>query len=290
MGTIHFMKKESIGMNVKSITLNNNIKMPELGYGVFRVDDGPKLARAVQSAIKMGYRSIDTAAIYGNEESVGKGINEAIEAGLVTREELFVTSKVWNDGLSYDETIAAYEESLRKMGLDYLDLYLIHWPGKDKYMESWKALESLYKDGRIKAIGVSNFQVHHLEHLLEGAEITPVINQIEFHPKLIQTEVRDFCRKHNIQVEAWSPLMNAELLSNETIKGIAQSHGKSPAQVILRWDLQHGVITIPKSMTESRIQENISIYDFELTSEQMEQLDALNEDFRSGPDPDEFDF
>jgi len=176
------------------------------------------------------------------------------------------------------------------MGLDYLDLYLIHWPGKEKYMESWKALESLYKNGRIKAIGVSNFQVHHLEHLLEGAEITPVINQIEFHPKLIQTEVRDYCRKHNIQVEAWSPLMNAELLNNETIKGIARSYGKSPAQVILRWDLQHGVITIPKSMTESRIQENISIYDFELTSEQMNQLDALNEDFRSGPDPDEFDF
>lgn len=277
-------------MSIKSITLNNNIKMPELGYGVFRVDDGLELTRAVQTAIKMGYRSIDTAAIYGNEQSVGKGINKAIEAEIVTRGELFVTSKVWNNGLSFDETIAAYEESLEKMGLDYLDLYLIHWPGKDKYMESWKALESLYKDGRIKAIGVSNFQVHHLEHLLEGAEITPVINQIEFHPKLIQTGVRDFCRKHNIQVEAWSPLMNAELLSNEIIKGIAQSHGKSTAQVILRWDLQHGVITIPKSMTESRIQENISIYDFELTSEQMDQLDALNEDFRSGPDPDEFDF
>ncbi|WP_201712726.1 aldo/keto reductase [Rossellomorea arthrocnemi] len=277
-------------MTIKSITLNNDINMPEVGYGVFRVENGPGLEKAVQTAIKIGYRSIDTAAIYENEASVGKGIRMAIEAGLVTREELFVTSKVWNNDLSYDETIAAYEESLEKMGLDYLDLYLIHWPGKNKYMESWKALEALYKEGRVKSIGVSNFQVHHLERLLEEAEVTPVINQIEFHPKLIQSEVRAFCQQHNIQVEAWSPLMNAELLNNETVKGIAEAHNKSAAQVILRWDLQHEVITIPKSMTESRIKENIQLYDFELTEEQMNQLDVLNENHRSGPDPDEFDF
>ncbi|MEG9298228.1 aldo/keto reductase [Mangrovibacillus sp. Mu-81] len=277
-------------MSVPSLTLNNGIDMPQLGYGVFRVEEGTELEKAVETAIRMGYRSIDTAAIYGNEKSVGNGVRNAIDAGLVTREELFITSKVWNDGLSYDETIAAYEESLEKMGLDYLDLYLIHWPGKDKYMESWKALQALYKDGRIKSIGVSNFEVHHLETLLNEAEIKPVVNQIEFHPKLTQKEVRTFCEEHNIRVEAWSPLMNAELLKNDTVQEMAKSVGKSAAQIILRWDLQHGIITIPKSMTESRMKENISLFDFELSEEQMKQLDELNENKRSGPDPDEFDF
>ncbi|MGD6817203.1 aldo/keto reductase [Metabacillus sp. 113a] len=277
-------------MNIQSLTLNNGIQMPELGYGVFRVEEGPELAKAVKAAIQMGYRSIDTASIYGNEKSVGDGIRQAIEEGLVSREELFVTSKVWNDGLSFDETVAAYEESLVKMGLDYLDLYLIHWPGKDKYQESWKALEALYKESRVKAIGVSNFQVHHLQSLLKDAEVKPVINQIEFHPKLTQKEVREYCLEQNIQVEAWSPLMNGDLLKNETIQGIAKAHNKSAAQVVLRWDLQHGVITIPKSMNETRMRENISLYDFTLTGEQMDQLDALNENTRSGPDPDEFDF
>jgi methylglyoxal/glyoxal reductase len=284
------MNKEELMMSVPSLTLNNGIDMPQLGYGVFRVEEGTELEKAVETAIRMGYRSIDTAAIYGNEKSVGNGVRNAIDAGLVTREELFITSKVWNDGLSYDETIAAYEESLEKMGLDYLDLYLIHWPGKDKYMESWKALQALYKDGRIKSIGVSNFEVHHLETLLNEAEIKPVVNQIEFHPKLTQKEVRTFCEEHNIRVEAWSPLMNAELLKNDTVQEMAKSVGKSAAQVILRWDLQHGIITIPKSMTESRMKENISLFDFELSEEQMKQLDELNENKRSGPDPDEFDF
>ncbi|AZB41774.1 aldo/keto reductase [Bacillus sp. FJAT-42376] len=277
-------------MSINYIDLNNGTKMPELGYGVFRVEEGAELEKAIVAAIKMGYRSIDTAAIYGNEASVGSGIRKAIEEGLVTREELFVTSKVWNDGLSYEETIAAYEESLSKMGLDYLDLYLIHWPGQDKYQEAWKALETLYKEKRVKAIGVSNFQVHHLENLLETAEVTPVINQIEFHPKLTQTEVRAYCQKHNIQVEAWSPLMNGDLLQNETIQEIAKAHQKTAAQVVLRYDLQHGVITIPKSMNEERMQQNLDLFDFELTKEQMDQLDAMNENLRSGPHPDEFDF
>jgi methylglyoxal/glyoxal reductase len=284
------MNKEELMMSVPSLTLNNGIDMPQLGYGVFRVEEGTELEKAVETAIRMGYRSIDTAAIYGNEKSVGNGVRNAIDAGLVTREELFITSKVWNDGLSYDKTIAAYEESLEKMGLDYLDLYLIHWPGKDKYMESWKALQALYKDGRIKSIGVSNFEVHHLETLLNEAEIKPVVNQIEFHPKLTQKEVRTFCEEHNIRVEAWSPLMNAELLKNDMVQEMAKSVGKSAAQVILRWDLQHGIITIPKSMTESRMKENISLFDFELSEEQMKQIDELNENKRSGPDPDEFDF
>ncbi|GLI86522.1 putative oxidoreductase YtbE [Rossellomorea marisflavi] len=277
-------------MGAKSITLNNGVQMPEIGYGVFRVEEGKDLEKAVETAIRIGYRSIDTAAIYQNEKSVGKGVQNAIDAGLVTREELFITSKVWNDGLSYDETIQAYNDTLERLGLEYLDLYLIHWPGQNKYMEPWKALEALYKEGRIKSIGVSNFQVSHLEHLLETAEVKPVINQIEFHPKLVQEDVRAFCEKHDIQVEAWSPLMNAELLNHETVNEIADSLGKSAAQVILRWDLQHGVVTIPKSMTESRIKENIDIYDFELTEEQVKTLDALDEHKRIGPDPDQFDF
>ncbi|WP_226659060.1 aldo/keto reductase [Pseudalkalibacillus hwajinpoensis] len=277
-------------MTVQTKTLNNNIEMPELGYGVFRVEQGQELVEAVKTAIKKGYRSIDTAAIYGNEESVGQGVNEAIKEGLVTREELFITSKVWNDGLSYDETIEAYETSLSKLGLEYLDLYLIHWPGDNKYQEPWKALETLYKEKRVRSIGVSNFQVNHLEDLRKNFEITPVINQIEFHPRLTQEEVRTYCEEHNIQVEAWSPLMAGELLNNETIAGIAEKHNKSVAQVILRWDLQHNVITIPKSMNEKRIEANIDLFDFELTSEEMKQLDALNDNARSGPHPDEFDF
>ncbi|KUP03927.1 glyoxal reductase [Bacillus coahuilensis p1.1.43] len=275
---------------VQALTLNNGIEMPEIGYGVFRVEEGSALEDAIVTAIKLGYRSIDTAAIYGNEASVGNGIKKAIEQGLVTREELYVTSKVWNDGLTFDETIAAYEESLEKMGLEYLDLYLIHWPGDNKYLEPWRALESLYKEKRVKSIGVSNFQVHHLEDLRENAEITPVVNQIELHPKLIQEEVRAYCQEHNILVEAWSPLMNAELLSDETVGKIASTHGKSAAQVILRWDLQQGIITIPKSMTPSRMEENISIYDFTLSEEELAQLNALHEGRRIGPNPDEFDF
>ncbi|MDQ0482126.1 aldo/keto reductase [Guptibacillus hwajinpoensis] len=277
-------------MTFQTKTLNNNIEMPELGYGVFRVDEGPELVGAVKTAIKKGYRSIDTAAIYGNEESVGQGVKEAIEEGLVTRDELFITSKVWNAGLSYDETIQAYETSLSKLGLEYLDLYLIHWPGDNKYQEPWKALETLYKEKRVRSIGVSNFHVKHLEDLRNNFEVTPVINQIEFHPRLTQEEVRTYCEQHNIQVEAWSPLMAGDLLDNETISSIAEKHNKSVAQVILRWDLQHNVITIPKSMNEKRIEANIDLFDFELTSEEMKQLDALNDNARSGPNPDEFDF
>lgn len=279
-----------MSIKIDALELNNGTKMPELGYGVFRVEEGAELEKAVVSAIKMGYRSIDTAAIYGNEKSVGNGIRQAIKEGFAAREDLFITSKVWNDGLTYEETIQAYEESLEKMGLDYLDLYLIHWPGKNQYMEPWKALETLYKEKRVKAIGVSNFQISHLEHLLENAEIVPAVNQVEFHPKLTQTELREFCRKQGIQVEAWSPLMNGDLLKNDTIQKMADFHSKTPAQIVLRWDLQHGVITIPKSMNEARMLENIGIYDFKLSEEQMDELDALNENLRSGPDPDEFNF
>ncbi|ELK41293.1 aldo/keto reductase [Brevibacillus agri] len=271
-------------------TLYNGVKMPWLGLGVFKVEEGPELEHAVQFAVKHGYRSIDTAAIYGNEEGVGRGIRAGVEAAGIAREDVFVTSKVWNSELGYESTLAAFETSLNKLGLDYLDLYLIHWPVEGKFKEAWRALETLYKAGRVKAIGVSNFHIHHLEELLKDAEIKPMVNQVEFHPRLSQTELRAYCQEQGIQFEAWSPLMQGQLLDNPVLKGIAEKHGKSIAQIILRWDLQHGVVTIPKSTKEHRIVENASLFDFELTKEEMELIDGLNENHRVGPDPDNFDF
>ncbi|MFB1099957.1 aldo/keto reductase [Terribacillus sp. JSM ZJ617] len=275
---------------MKSVKLNNGNSMPMLGYGVFRVEDGEELAEKVYFAIEQGYRSIDTAAIYGNEASVGQGINRAIQAGLVKREDLFVTSKVWNAGLTLEQTKAAYGESLEKMQLDYLDLYLIHWPGKDKFLEPYQALEELYEEEKVKAIGVSNFQVHHLEELLKTASVVPAINQIEFHPRLIQAKLRAYAKGNGIHLEAWSPLMNGELLEQPLLQELSSKYGKSPAQIVLRWDIQHGVITIPKSMTDKRIIENKEVFDFEIQPEDMERLDQLDDGTRSGPHPDEFDF
>ncbi|NGP59078.1 aldo/keto reductase [Paenibacillus thiaminolyticus] len=277
--------------NVQSRTrLNNGIDMPWMGLGVFKVEEGSELVEAVKAAVKHGYRSIDTAAVYANETSVGQGIREALAENGLNREDLFITSKVWNADLGYESTLAAFETSLKKLGLDYLDLYLIHWPVAGKYKDAWRALEKLYKDGRVKSIGVSNFQVHHLEDLMKDAEIIPVVNQVEFHPLLNQKELRDFTKKHGIQLEAWSPLMQGELLNHPLLKEIADKYGKSIAQVILRWDLQHGVVTIPKSTKEHRIVENASLFDFELSPEDMDRIDGLNENRRIGPDPDNFDF
>ena len=271
-------------------TLKNGVQMPNVGLGVFKVEEGSELIEAIKSAVTNGYRSIDTASVYGNETSVGQGIREALSANNLTREDLFVTSKVWNADLGYAATLDAYGTSLDKLGLHYLDLYLIHWPVAGKYKEAWRALETLYKEGRVKAIGVSNFQIHHLEDLIKDAEIKPMVNQVEFHPMLTQKDLLSFTREQGIQLEAWSPLMQGQLLDNEVLKAIGGKHGKSVAQVILRWDLQHGVITIPKSTKEHRIIENASIFDFELTLEEMEQIDALNQNHRVGPDPDHFDF
>ncbi|RJS60919.1 aldo/keto reductase [Bacillus sp. PK3_68] len=271
-------------------TLHNGVKMPWLGIGVFKVEEGPELVNAVKLAIKHGYRSIDTAAIYENEEGVGQAIREGIKEANISREELFVTSKVWNSDLGYESTIAAYETSLKKLGLEYLDLYLIHWPVEGKYKEAWRALETLYKEGRVKAIGVSNFQIHHLEDLMSDAEIKPMINQVEYHPRLSQKEVQAFCQEQGIQLEAWSPLMQGQLLDNPVLQEIANKHNKSIAQVILRWDLQNGVVTIPKSTKEHRIVENSTVFDFELTKEEMERINDLNQNHRVGPDPDNFDF
>ncbi|MBT2688756.1 aldo/keto reductase [Bacillus sp. ISL-47] len=267
-------------------TLHNGVKMPWFGLGVFKVQDGDEVVQSVKAALKAGYKSIDTAAVYQNEEGVGQAIKEAG----VPREELFITTKVWNSDQGYESAIQAFETSLKKLGLDYIDLYLIHWPVKGKYKETWKALETLYKEKKVRTIGVSNFHIHHLEDLLQDAEIKPMVNQVELHPLLNQSELREFCRKQEIQIEAWSPLAQGELLDNTVLKEIAEKYSKSAAQVILRWDLQNEIVTIPKSVKEHRIIENADIFDFELTEEDMNKINSLNENRRVGPDPDNFNF
>lgn len=271
-------------------TLHNGVKMPWFGLGVFKVSEGAEVIDAVRTAIANGYRSIDTAAAYGNEEGVGQGIREGLKEAGISREELFITSKVWNSDLGYDSTLAAYETSLKNLGLDYLDLYLIHWPVEGKYEEAWRALETVYKENRVRAIGVSNFHIHHLEYLMKKAEIVPMVDQVEYHPCLTQTKLHEFCKTHDIQLEAWSPLMQGELLDHPVLMEIAAKTEKTVAQVILRWDLQNGVVTIPKSIKEPRIIQNSQVFDFELTTEDMERISALNENRRVGPDPDNFDF
>lgn len=266
--------------------LNNDVKMPWLGFGVFKVKEGQEVEKSVLTAIQAGYRSIDTAAIYGNEEGVGR----AIKACGVPREDLFITTKVWNADQGYETTLQAFETSRKKLGLDYLDLYLIHWPVKGKYKETWRALEELYRSGKVRAIGVSNFQIHHLEDLLNEANVVPAVNQVELHPLLSQQELRSYCKSHRIQVEAWGPLMQANNLDHPVLKELADKHGKSPAQVILRWHLQNGVVAIPKSVHEDRIRENADIFDFQLSTEDMAQIDAMNENRRFGGDPDNFNF
>ncbi|MCO0597310.1 aldo/keto reductase [Peribacillus butanolivorans] len=270
----------------ETITLHNGVKMPQLGFGVFKVKNGSETVESVKKAIEVGYRSIDTAAVYENEEGVGQAIRESG----ISREELFITSKVWNTDQGYETTLQAFDDSLKRLGLEYLDLYLIHWPGKDKYLETWKALEKLYNEGKVKSIGVSNFHVHHLEKLLANSEIKPVVNQIELHPLLTQVEIRDYCDKHDIKVEAWSPLGRGSLIEEPTINHIAKKHGKSSAQVLIRWHLQHEIVVIPKSITPSRIEENAQVFDFSLSLNEMNQIDALNKNERFGSNPDEILF
>ncbi|WP_142830443.1 aldo/keto reductase [Planococcus soli] len=268
-------------------TLHNGVKMPWLGLGVFKVEDGAEVEQSIKSALEVGYRSIDTAAIYGNEEGVGKALAETH----VPREELFITTKVWNANHGYEATLAAFDESMEKLGLDYLDLYLIHWPlpSKGKFAETWKALEKLYKDGRVRAIGVSNFKVTHLEEIIEDCEVVPMVNQVEYHPRFNQRELHDFCKKHGIQLEAWSPLMQGELLNEPALMEIAKEYNKSTAQIIIRWDIQTGIVTIPKSVKPHRIAENAGVFDFEISQENMDKINALNKDQRMFADPDEFD-
>lgn len=269
-----------------TVTLHNGVKMPYFGIGTFKVPDGEVVINQVKTALEVGYRHIDTAALYENEEGVGIAIKESG----IPREEIFVTTKVWNTDQGYDSTLRAFEKSLKKLDLDYVDLYLIHWAveGREKYLETWRALETLYKEGRVRAIGVSNFQIHHLEDVMAHGEIKPMVNQVELHPLLSQPELREFCKKNDIKVTAWGPLGQGRLLDHPVLKEIGEKYGKTVAQVILRWHLQNDVIVIPKSTRLERIKENADIFDFELSAEDMAKIDALNENRRFGRDPDTF--
>ena len=278
----------TVAAGLKATTkLNNGTQMPWFGLGVFQVPDDADAARAVRTALDLGYRHIDTAALYHNEQGVG----EAVRNSSIPRSEIFVTTKVWNDDIRADRIEAAFEDSMRKLGLDYLDLYLLHWPIKGKHQSAWRVMEKLARSDRIKAIGVSNYMIPHLDELLPGAEIVPAVNQIEFHPYLQSKPLRDYCRARDIRLTAWSPLMQAgPLLQDPVLAGLATKHHKSVAQIVLRWDVQAGVITIPKSVHAARIAENAAIFDFELSPAEMTAIDALDRNQRNGADPFNFNF
>ncbi|MRI01036.1 aldo/keto reductase [Kriegella sp. EG-1] len=269
-----------------SFELYNGVKMPYLGLGTYKSENNTEVVNAVQSALDFGYRHIDTASAYKNEEGVGKGIKKSF----VAREDVFVVSKVWNADQGYESTLKAFEATLEQLDLDYLDLYLIHWPVKGKYKETWRALEKLYHDKRIRAIGVSNFLKHHLVDLMESSEIIPMVNQMEFHPYLTSQELVDYCVSKEIQFEAWSPFMQGKLFQLDICKELSEKYKKSAAQIILRWNLQKGIVTIPKSSKSERIISNADVFDFELSADEVFQLDSLNRDERIGPDPDNFNF
>lgn len=265
-----------------TVKLHNGVGMPYLGLGVMNTEG---LVDVVGRAVDSGYRLFDTATIYANEPEVGEGVR----ASGVPREDLFVTSKVWNTHQGYDSTLAAFERSLERLRFEYLDLYLVHWPVADMYKDTWRALERLYTDGRVRAIGVSNFLRSHLDDLLTGASIVPMVNQLEFHPRLVQQSLVDFCLENQIVYQAWSPLMGGRLDEVEPIRALANRHQKSVAQVVLRWNLQKGVATIPKTARKGRIIENADIFDFELSSDEVAAIDDLDEGRRVGPDPNDFD-
>ncbi|MEN1961851.1 aldo/keto reductase [Staphylococcus hominis] len=273
------------------IEFYNGNQMPMLGLGTFRVENDDTCKEAVKHAIESGYRSIDTAKVYGNEEQVGQGIKEGLESTGLNREDIFVTSKLFFEDFGRKNVAQAYETSIQKLGLDYLDLYLVHWPGTNEaiMIDTWKGMEDLYKDNKVKNIGVSNFNPDHFEALLAQVSIKPVINQVEFHPYFTQEKLRKYLEAQNIYMESWSPFMNAQILNDETLNEIGKEVNKSAAQVIIKWNMQHNVVIIPKSVTSSRIEENIDVFDFELSAEQMKRIDDLNKDQRIGPDPDTFE-
>ena len=280
--------------NMEYVKLNNGLEMPMLGFGSFRVEDGRDAVDAVKAALAAGYRSIDTAAVYGNEKSIGIAIKESG----VPREEIFLTTKLWNEVQRTGNAEEAFEQSLKDLGTDYVDLYLIHWPVKEKYVESWLTLEKIYKSGRAKAIGVSNFKEHHLEDIRKVWSVVPAVNQVELHPFLTQKPLLEYCKNLNIAPQSWGPLggtlgrygVRESLLENDVIKSIGAKYGKTAAQVILRWNIDSGIVAIPKSTTPGRIKENIDIFDFSLTKDEIEAIDSLNKDQRVGSDPDTFDF
>ncbi|MDY0983842.1 aldo/keto reductase [Microbacterium sp. CFBP9023] len=267
---------------VPTLTLNNGIEMRQLGYGVFQVPDAETTA-AVAAALDAGYRSIDTAAIYGNEAGVGRAI---AESG-IPRDELFVTSKAWISDHGYDAALRAYDASLERLGLDHLDLYLIHWPAPAlaTYPETWRALESLYADGRVRAIGVSNFEPEHLARIASEGRVVPAVNQVELHPALQNRAVAEANAQRGILTEAWSPLAQGAVLSDRSVVEIAERHERTPAQIVLRWHLQQGRIVIPKSVTPARIAENLDVFGFELADDELAAVDRLERDGRTGPHP-----
>ena len=269
-----------------TVILNNGVEIPYLGLGVFKVKDGNEVINSIKYALDAGYRHVDTAALYANEEGVGKAIKEHS----VHRDDIFVTSKVWNSDQGYESTLKAFDLSLQKLGFEYLDLYLIHWPVAGKFKDTWRALEKLYRDGRVRAIGISNFLQHHIEDLMNSIEILPMINQMEFHPRLVQQDLIDFCQRNKIQFEAWSPFRMGEIFKVKELDEIAQRYNKSVAQLVVRWDLQKGVVTIPKSIKKGRIISNADVFDFEISNEDMALIDALDRHERIGADPDNFSF
>jgi 2,5-diketo-D-gluconate reductase A len=268
-----------------TVRLNTGAGMPQLGFGVFKIPNS-QTAEVVRTALEIGYRSIDTAAMYGNEEGVG----EAIRDSGLPRPDVFVTSKLWNDAHGKEDALRAFEDSRRRLGLDYIDLYLIHWPRprQDLYVETWQALETLYREGVARAIGVSNFHIPHLRRLLDESGVVPAVNQVELHPYLVQTELRRFHAEHGIQTEAWSPLARGrDLLTDPVITGLAEKYGKTPAQIVIRWHLQIGNVVIPKSVTRERIAENLDVFDFELADDDVDGITELDRGMRTGPNPDE---
>lgn len=264
-------------------TLHNGVEMPRFGLGVYKMTDKEAAVEAMITAIGAGYGAIDTATVYDNEAEVG----EAVRNSGVKREELFITSKVWNTDQGYDETLRAFESSLKRLGFDYLDLYLTHWAIEGKYVDTYRAIQRLYDEKLVRSIGVSNHQQHHLEKLLATANTKPMVNQIELHPQLTQIPLRSFCTDQDIAVTSWSPLARGRLLEDPVLSEIAKTYKKTIAQVIIRWHLQSDLIVIPKSVTPSRIKENAQVYDFSLTKEEMEMIDGLNQDWRSGTHPDD---
>ena len=269
-------------LNIQStVKLNNDVRMPILGLGVYQSPPGRVTRNAVNLALRVGYRHVDTARIYGNEADVG----EAVRESGVPRGDLFIATKLWNSDQGYDYTLRACEASLKRLGLDYLDLYLVHFPVPDVRKESWRAMETLLKKGRCRAIGVSNFTIRHLEELIEESHVIPSVNQVELHPFLYQKELLKYCQDRGIQVEAYSPLARGERLQDPRIASLATKYSKSPAQLMIRWGIEHGLVVIPKSTREERIRENSQEFDFDISDDDMRTLDSLNEDLRLNWDP-----
>ncbi|MDY0341085.1 MAG: aldo/keto reductase [Coriobacteriia bacterium] len=268
------------GLN-STVRLVNGVEMPRIGLGTYKSTEGGDVEGAVSAALELGYRSIDTASLYGNEAGIGRAIADSS----VSREDVFLTSKVWNDEQGYESTLAAFSRSLQRLGTDYLDLYLVHWP-RPETPETWRAIEHLYTDGAVRAIGVCNHLEHHLEALLTTAEIAPMVDQYEMHPWLQQPSLREYCQAHDVVVQAWAPIMRGHAVEEPVLVEIARQHDRSPAQVAIRWLLQHGVVAIPKSVHCERIAENASVFDFRLTDTEMATIDAVDRGQRFGPEPD----